>query len=47
MNHSKQTRATSMRVLCKGLYTMDSNPPVMPDSQGNYPIATPGVTKAL
>ena len=28
-------------------FTMDSNPPVMPDSGGNYPIATPGVTKVL
>jgi predicted dehydrogenase len=28
-------------------YTMDSQPPVMPDAQGRYPIAIPGVTKAL
>jgi predicted dehydrogenase len=28
-------------------FTMDSNPPVLPDSKGNYPIATPGVTKVL
>ncbi len=28
-------------------YTMDSNPPVMPDAQGRYPIAMPGVTKVL
>ncbi len=27
-------------------YTMDSNPPVMPDDQGRYPIAMPGITKA-
>jgi myo-inositol 2-dehydrogenase / D-chiro-inositol 1-dehydrogenase len=28
-------------------YTMDSNPPVMPDAQGHYPIAMPGITKVL
>ncbi len=28
-------------------YTMDSNPPVMPDAQGHYPIAMPGTTKVL
>jgi predicted dehydrogenase len=28
-------------------YTMDSNPPVMPDAQGHYPIAMPGMTKVL
>jgi myo-inositol 2-dehydrogenase / D-chiro-inositol 1-dehydrogenase len=27
--------------------TMDSNPPVMPDAQGRYPIAMPGTTKVL
>jgi predicted dehydrogenase len=36
-------------VLAPGLddYTMESDPPVMPDAQGNYPIAKPGVTKAF
>jgi predicted dehydrogenase len=28
-------------------YTMTSNPPVMPDSKGNYPVAMPGSTKVL
>jgi hypothetical protein len=28
-------------------FTMNSNPPVMPDSKGNYPIAMPGATKVL
>ena len=28
-------------------YTMDSQPPVLPDAQGRYPIAMPGITKAL
>jgi myo-inositol 2-dehydrogenase / D-chiro-inositol 1-dehydrogenase len=28
-------------------YTMESNPPVMPDAQGRYPIAIPGTTKVL
>ena len=28
-------------------YTMDSNPPVMPDAQGHYPIAMPGTIKVL
>ncbi len=27
--------------------TMQSNPPVMPDAQGRYPIAMPGTTKVL
>lgn len=28
-------------------YTMDSEPPVKPDAEGNYPIAMPGQTKVL
>lgn len=28
-------------------FTMESNPPVMPDAQGRYPIAMPGLTKVL
>jgi predicted dehydrogenase len=28
-------------------YTMDSDPPVLPDAQGNYPIAMPGHTEVL
>lgn len=28
-------------------FTMDSNPPAMPDAQGHYPIAMPGTTKVL
>ncbi|OHB66030.1 MAG: hypothetical protein A2V70_16755 [Planctomycetes bacterium RBG_13_63_9] len=28
-------------------YTWDSNPPVMPDDQGRYPVAMPGLTKVL
>ena len=28
-------------------YTMDSPAPVMPDAQGHYPIAMPGITKGL
>jgi predicted dehydrogenase len=28
-------------------YTMDSDPPVKPDAQGNYPVAMPGKTKVL
>ncbi len=28
-------------------FTMDSNPPAMPDAQGHYPIAVPGMTKVL
>lgn len=28
-------------------YTWDSDPPVMPDENGRYPIAMPGVTKAF
>jgi predicted dehydrogenase len=28
-------------------YTMDSEPPVKPDAQGNYPVAMPGIAKVL
>ena len=28
-------------------YTMDSEPPVKPDAQGDYPVAKPGLTKVL
>jgi hypothetical protein len=28
-------------------YTMDSEPPVKPDVNGDYPVAKPGVTKVL
>ena len=36
-------------VLCPGLddFTMESDPPVMPDADGNYPVAMPGITKAF
>ena len=36
-------------VLAPGLddFTMDSDPPAKPDAEGNYPIAMPGITKAL
>ena len=36
-------------VLAPGLddFTMDSNPPVMPDANGNYPVAMPGKTTVL
>ena len=27
--------------------TLDSPPPVAPDAQGRYPLAQPGITKAL
>jgi predicted dehydrogenase len=44
----KEAMASNLE-LAPGLdnYTMTSNPPVMPDSKGNYPIAMPGVTKVL
>jgi myo-inositol 2-dehydrogenase/D-chiro-inositol 1-dehydrogenase len=28
-------------------YTWDSTPPVLPDEQGRYPIAVPGLVKAF
>ena len=28
-------------------FTTDSNPPVLPDANGKYPIAMPGQTKVL
>jgi len=39
----------SKLVLAPGLedYTMDSDPPVMPDENGKYPVAMPGRTKVL
>jgi predicted dehydrogenase len=39
----------SKLVLAPGLenLTMDSDPPVMPDSEGRYPVAMPGFTKAI
>jgi predicted dehydrogenase len=39
----------SNSVLAPGLetMTMDSTPPVVPDAQGHYPVAIPGVTKAF
>ena len=44
----KEAMASNLE-LAPGLdnYTMNSNPPVMPDSKGNYPIAMPGATKVL
>jgi myo-inositol 2-dehydrogenase / D-chiro-inositol 1-dehydrogenase len=27
-------------------YTWDATPPIVPDAQGNYPIAMPGITVA-
>ncbi len=27
-------------------YTWDATPPVLPDENGDYPVAMPGVTKA-
>ena len=39
----------SDRELAPGLdqYTMESDPPVMPDAQGGYPVAMPGMTDVL
>jgi hypothetical protein len=28
-------------------YTLESDPPVKPDADGNYPVAMPGFTKVL
>jgi predicted dehydrogenase len=44
----EQAMASNL-VLAPGLddYTMDSDPPVMPDEQGHYPVAIPGQTKVL
>ena len=27
--------------------TWDAEPPILPDADGNYPVAMPGITKAL
>ncbi|MCX5645533.1 MAG: gfo/Idh/MocA family oxidoreductase, partial [Phycisphaerae bacterium] len=44
----KEAMASNLE-LAPGLdnYTMNSNPPVIPDSKGNYPVAMPGATKVL
>jgi hypothetical protein len=44
----EQAMASTL-VLAPGLddYTMDSEPPVMPDAEGGYPVAMPGRTKVL
>jgi hypothetical protein len=28
-------------------YTLDAKPPVLPDEQGNYPVAVPGQAEAV
>jgi myo-inositol 2-dehydrogenase / D-chiro-inositol 1-dehydrogenase len=30
-----------------GQYTWESNPPVMPDAAGHYPVAMPGQSKVV
>ncbi|MEE8451890.1 MAG: Gfo/Idh/MocA family oxidoreductase [Thermoguttaceae bacterium] len=44
-----ETAMASDLVLAPGLedFTMDSEPPVKPDAEGNYPVAMPGFTKAF
>jgi predicted dehydrogenase len=44
----EQAMASNLE-LAPGLdqYTWESNPPVMPDANGRYPVAMPGITKAL
>ncbi len=37
----------SQLALAPQQYTWDADPPVMPDADGNYPVAIPGVTKVL
>jgi len=37
----------SKQVLAPASYSWDAEPPVMPDENGNYPIAKPGVTKLV
>ena len=36
----------SERSLAPRRYALDAEPPTLPDAQGNYPVAIPGVTKA-
>jgi len=33
--------------LAPNRYAWDADPPVLPDAAGFYPVATPGLTKAL
>lgn len=37
----------SKQVLAPEKYTWDATPPTMPDKDGRYPVATPGVTKLV
>jgi predicted dehydrogenase len=37
----------SERSLAPGTYAFDANPPVLPDANGLYPVAVPGVTEVL
>jgi len=40
-----QQAVNSQESLSPARYTWDAQPPILPDAQGQYPIATPGVTK--
>jgi len=45
----REEAVASNRELASGLdqFTMDSEAPVQPDSEGRYPVAMPGFTKVL
>jgi predicted dehydrogenase len=37
----------SQEVLAPKSYAWDADPPILPDAEGNYPVAVPGVTKFI
>ena len=37
----------SQQALAPSSYTWEAEPPTMPDENGNYPIAMPGITKVV
>jgi hypothetical protein len=40
-------QATASKLhLAPARYAWDAAPPAMPDAEGNYPVAVPGLTKA-
>jgi hypothetical protein len=42
-----QAACNSERALAPDRYAMDGAPPTLPDREGRYPVAMPGVTKVI
>jgi hypothetical protein len=37
----------SQEALAPESYAWDADPPILPDAEGNYPVAVPGITKFI